>query len=608
VSREISHIQILSGTLKLVFKAAPVEVICTLLVSLISGAGPAITLLLTKNIIDNLTKITVNAETISATFKSTSVNTVYLALALMLVITVISEAVSPTWNLLYPNMGDKVQGMVKKLLLEKVTQFKDLLIFESPEKLNLLKLAERGAAKLDELIYILFESFDGLLRLIPAVLVSTQLSWWIPLLLISCSIPFLIVESRYRFKSWMVEETQAEAIRQLDIYSALLLTEAYAKEVRSLAIQNIILKKWTDLYNFTYGKMYRMRLQGASLTFIASCVEGIGFAIPYFALVSGVINRTYTVGDLVLFSGLVLQLRGGLRLILGYMGRLFSTSLSVKPTFQFLDLELSVSSITSFQPNKPKAPFQGIQINQLSFAYPGSEGKLALKNIDLEIPNNKTVVLVGENGSGKSTLAKLICRFYEPSSGNVVWNNIDLSSIPFDDLRARMAVVFQDFSRFPASVRENIGWANLAKLDDDPFIGDILDKVKLSHVFADGEGHNTLLTKSFDGGTDLSGGQWQRMAIARALARIKDVELLILDEPTAAVDPENEHEIYTLVHQMSAHCTTIIVSHRLGLARSADHIIVLDDGMVLEEGCHTELMQRDGKYRSMFTKQMSQYV
>jgi ATP-binding cassette, subfamily B, bacterial len=219
------------------------------------------------------------------------------------------------------------------------------------------------------------------------------------------------------------------------------------------------------------------------------------------------------------------------------------------------------------------------------------------------------IVIVGENGSGKSTLAKLLCRFYDSQSGQIVWNGQDIRSVPIDSLRAKIAVVFQDFARFPASVRENIGWANLAKMNDDIFIKSLLLKVKLLKFFdQQHEGMDTLLTKLFDGGTDLSGGQWQRIAIARALSRMDSTELLILDEPTASVDPENEHDIYALIREMAKNCTTIVISHRLGMARFSDRVVVLNDGMIIEEGTHEALMLQSGKYSEMFKKQMSQYV
>jgi ATP-binding cassette, subfamily B, bacterial len=602
--KSMSYFNTLLRTIKLIFNAAPSDLSVLVAIDLISSFAPIFTLLLTKYLVDDLTKII----TSNGVLNGAGTSSIYALLFAMLAVSVLSEAFQPFGNILFPNMEDKVQGHVKKSLMKKVSEFKDILIFESPEILNLLKLAEKGTRSINEFSYIFFNVLGGFLRLIPAIFVSFSIAWWIPAIILLTAIPSLIVEPKYRILSWSVEETQAESIRQLDIYYNLLLSETFAKEVRVLSIQPIILEKWAELYRMTYEKVYRIRLKGGFFTFMTSCFEGLGLAIPYFVIVSGVINRIYTIGDLVLLSGLILQVRIGLNGSVRSFNQILSNILSIRPIFQFLDLNSILNDENSSCDLNDHKPETGLDIENINFSYPGST-QLALKEVSLQITPGQLVVIVGENGSGKSTLAKLICRFYDPQSGSIVWNGQNIKSFPVDDLRAKMAVVFQDFARFPASVRENIGWANLEKLNNDVFIKSLLLKVKLFRFFDQNhEGMDTLLTKLFDGGTDLSGGQWQRIAIARALSRIDTTELLILDEPTASIDPENEHDIYALIREMSKHCTTIVISHRLGMARFCDRVVVLNDGKIIEEGTHEVLMLQAGKYSEMFNKQMSQYV
>jgi ATP-binding cassette, subfamily B, bacterial len=603
--KSMSYFRTLTRAIQLIFKAAAFDISVVLSIELISGFAPTLTLLLTKYIIDDLTKL---VQPSSADLIKDEVSGIYLILSIMLITSILANAFPPFVNIIFPNMEDRVQGHIKYSLMKKVSDFKDILIFESPETLNLLKLAERGAQNLKEFSYILISSLNGFLNFFPAVLVSVSIAWWIPIIILLTSIPKLIIEPRYRILSWSIEETQVEAIRQLDIYYNIILSEVFAKEVRILSIQPIILEKWAALYKKTYEKMYRLRFKGGFFTFLSSCFEGLGLAIPYFVIVSGVIKHSYTIGDLVLLSGLILQVRGGLNMSVGTLNQLFSSLLSVRPIFQFLDLKLTFNDQNIYHKPSNYLEKSGLNIENINFSYPGSTQR-ALKDINLKVTLGELIVIVGENGSGKSTLAKLICRFYDPQSGSIVWSGQSIKSLPVDDLRAKMAVVFQDFARFPASARENIGWANLEKLNDDVFIKSLLLKVKLFRFFDQNhEGMDTLLTKLFDGGTDLSGGQWQRIAIARALSRIDTTELLILDEPTASIDPENEHDIYTLIREMSKHCTTLVVSHRLGIARFADRVVVLNDGRIIEEGTHKALMLQAGKYSEMFNKQMSQYV
>jgi ATP-binding cassette, subfamily B, bacterial len=600
----MSYFETLLRTIKLIFNAAPSDISVLVAIDLISSFAPTLTLLLTKYLVDDLT----NIITSSSGALNGATNSIYGLLFAMLAVSILSEAFQPFGNILFPNMEDKVQGHLKKSLMKKVSEFKDILIFESPEILNLLKLAEKGTRSINEFSYIFFNILSGLLSLIPAIFVSIFIAWWIPVIILLTAIPSLIVEPKYRLLSWDVEKTQAESIRQLDIYYNILLSEIFAKEVRILSIQPIILEKWAELYRATHEKMYRIRLKGGSFTFMTSCFEGLGLAIPYFVIVSGVIDRIYTIGDLVLLSGLILQVRVGLNRSISSLNQLLSNILSIRPIFQFLDLELILNDQNTSYSLNDGLEEAGLNIKNINFSYPGSTQR-ALQGINLKVMPGELIVIVGENGSGKSTLAKLICRFYDPQSGSIVWNGQNIRAIPVDHLRSKMAVVFQDFARFPASVRENIGWANLEKLNDDVFIKRLLLKVKLFRFFDQNyEGMDTLLTKLFDGGTDLSGGQWQRIAIARALARIDTTELLILDEPTASIDPENEHDIYALIREMSKHCTTLVVSHRLGMARFADRVVVLNDGRVIEEGTHDALMLQAGKYSEMFNKQMSQYV
>ncbi len=218
------------------------------------------------------------------------------------------------------------------------------------------------------------------------------------------------------------------------------------------------------------------------------------------------------------------------------------------------------------------------------------------------------IALVGENGAGKTTLAKLICRLYDPTEGNIFWARQNLRQLDLKQLYSRIAVIMQDYARFPTTVRENIGFGYLHLLENDRAINQAVNKAEIARAIAKlPQDLDTLLGKQLEGGVDLSEGQWQRIAIARSLMRLSSVELLIFDEPTAALDPKTEHEIYQLFRRIATGKIAIVISHRLALAKMADRIIVLENGEIIETGTHEQLMAINGQYHLMFTRQASNY-
>ena len=388
-----------------------------------------------------------------------------------------------------------------------------------------------------------------------------------------------------------------------------MLSETYAKEIRLLSLQYLLIEKWKSVYYFLHQKMKRLRLQGAIFSFFWSLIEGVGIVIPYIYITIGVIKGNYSIGDLALYSGLILQIRIGMQIALSSSNNIYSIILSVRPIFHLLSLEPSIvdGPQSIFDNTGLQVSERGIQIKGLTFTYPGGD-RPTLQDINLNILPGEMLVLVGENGSGKTTLSKLLCRFYDPQQGQIMWNGRDLKSLSLTDLRSCLAVVTQDYAHFPANLRENVGWGYLPKLADDTAIQAALQKVgMMSLLDSSDKGLETPLSKQFEGGIDLSGGQWQRIAIARALLRLSEAQLVIFDEPTAAIDPKNEHDIYEILRGITKERMSVVISHRLGLAKIADRVIVMEHGRIVEEGSHDQLMLQGGRYHTMFVRQMSYY-
>lgn len=280
--------------------------------------------------------------------------------------------------------------------------------------------------------------------------------------------------------------------------------------------------------------------------------------------------------------------------------------------FQLLDLKSTLEKQTKLCASKAStnaADWEGIVIDQISFSYPGTK-TATLENVSLNIKQGEMVVIVGENGAGKTTLSKLLCRLYDPQQGSIKLNGQDLRSFELLNLRQKITVVNQDFAQYPASLRENIGFGNIATMDDDQKIMEVVNRTGLEKVVAQQLRNNidAPLSKQFEAGVELSGGQWQRVAIARALFRNEESDVLILDEPTSALDPQTEHEVYELFREMADGKIAVIISHRLALARIADKIVVMKAGKIEDVGHHDELMERCEEYQTMFNRQASSYL
>jgi ATP-binding cassette subfamily B protein len=442
------------------------------------------------------------------------------------------------------------------------------------------------------------------------VIVSGSIGWWVPLVLIASAAPSIFVEIRHHRKSWRVEETQSGISRKMGIYSKAITSPDFAKEMRLFSLQDVLLGRWQGLFDTLFSNMERVRREGTVTVLTWSLIGGLGIAAPYVYVVLGVLSRTFTVGDLALFTGIILQLRRSLYILIGHTGDLYDVSLATAPIFQLLDLEPQLYS--GAQRPVPVAacdrPLRGLRFDQVSFKYPGADQPPVLQNLTFHIQPQEMVALVGENGAGKTTLAKLLVRLYDPTSGQILWNGQDLKTLELEALRSRIAVVMQDYARFPATLRENVGWGDLPNLEDTAAISTVLEEAGIAYL-PDSLKHGleTPLGRQLEEGIDLSGGQWQRVAIARALMRLKNAELLVFDEPTAALDPKNEHEIYRIFRSIAQGRMAVVVSHRLALAKMCDRIIVLEHGQILESGTHEELMALGGRYHSMFTRQASSY-
>ena len=586
-------------------RASPNHLTRLAIFNLLAGIGPAITLYLLKVIIDGISRslglpYTNIWEWIVAhpLFWGSLIGFVAVHLLLDSLETVASFEAN--------SFRDNVVGETKLRIFKKIAEFRDIALFEDTELLNTLQLALSGIPKLTYLSHMLNAILAGFFGFVPVFLLAFSIAWWIPLSVFLLAIPSVYVQFHYSKKGWRVEEAQTGIVRRMKLAENVLTQEEHAKELRVLQLQSFFLDQWRNLFRNAYDEVYELRKQGTRSILLWSILSGLGIGVPFLYVVWATMSGIYTLGDLALYAGIVLQVRRSLYILIASTSEIHETALGTSPILNLLSMKASMQD-SSEQGSVAKI-VSGIAIQNLSFTYPHSE-KPVLEEINLTIGPGETVAIVGHNGAGKSTLAKLLCRLYDPQEGSISWDGQDIRSVELETLRQNIAVLMQDYARFPTTARENIGFGWLPGLNDDPSIWEAVRKSGLEPTFnAFSDSLETPLTKQLDNGTDLSAGQWQRVAFARTIIRSAHAQLLILDEPTAALDPNVEDEMYGLFHEITRDKMAVIISHRLSLARTADKIVTLNEGRIVEVGTHDDLIAQNGLYSHMFNLQASGYL
>jgi ATP-binding cassette subfamily B protein len=427
---------------------------------------------------------------------------------------------------------------------------------------------------------------------------------WLIGLLVLALIPAFLGEMHFNARGYRLNYARTPERRQLDYLRTLASSAETAKEVKLFGLNSFLVERFRRFADGVYADRRTLAMERAAWGSVFAGLGALAYYVAYATIIWRTVAGEFSLGDLTFLSGSFLRLRGLLESLLLGFSQVAGQALYLDDLFSFFKIRPAITSAPGAMP-VPKPPREGIIFENVGFRYPDAE-HWAVRHLDLSIRSGEVVALVGENGAGKTTIVKLLARLYDPTEGRILLDGRDLRDFDLADLRSRIGVIFQDFVRFGFSASENIGVGAIEAADDQARIQGAAERSLADAVVARLPlGYDQVLGKRFNTGIELSGGEWQKIAIARAYMR--DADILVLDEPTAALDARAEYEVFQRFRDLSRGKTALLISHRFSTVRMADRILVLEHGQVVESGSHEALLAMQGRYAALFELQAAGY-
>ncbi|WP_426735152.1 ABC transporter ATP-binding protein [Myxococcus faecalis] len=589
----------LPGTFRIFWQASPRGAVVLGLLTLVAAVLPAAIAWVGKLIVDAV----VAAAQGSAEAHSRVYGLVGLEFALMLGSGVVERGLTLTRELLRANLGNLLNERILKKALEL-----ELRHFEDSETYDKMQNARREASSRPlSLVMQAFSIVRNAITLSTFAALLIALSPWSVVVLVAASIPAFIAEARLAMAGFRLYSWRAPEGRKLNYLEWILTRDSHVKEVKLFGLGDLVLGRYRDLFRKFFAEDRALAFKRMGWGLGLGLLSLAAFYGCYLFVAGRAADGVISVGDMVLYLGVFRQGQAAFQGILTSVGSMYEDALFMSNLFMYLEIPTG-SEVARVSP--PRSPPRGrtndIELRDVSFRYPGKEA-WALRHVSLTLRPGQKLALVGENGAGKSTLVKLLLRLYEPTEGAILYGGVDLRDMDVGDLRSRFGAVFQDFVRYQFNVAENIGLGHVPALEDRGRIVKAAQLGGASGVIEALPGqYDTMLGGWFEKGQELSAGQWQKLAVARAFMR-DDAEVLILDEPTASIDAEAEHALFERFQALAADRIAIVISHRFSTVRMADQIAVLHNGGVDELGSHDELMAKDGRYAHLFRLQARGY-
>jgi ATP-binding cassette subfamily B protein len=579
----------------MVWETSPALASASLGLRLVASFQPVAMLWVAKLIIDEVVKAVVA--------RSAAPDELWMLVGLEVALAVGGDLLLRTVNLCESLLGDRFANHVSLRLMRHAGKL-DLAHFEDPVFYDKLERARKQTTSRLSMLTQLAGLAQSGITLLSVSLAVAAFSGWFLVLLAAALLPVFWGETRFAMLAYSLLYRWTPERRELDYLRMLGASLNTAKEVKIFGIGDFLLDRSQKLFERFYaenrGLAIRKAITGSLLNLLPTC----GYYAAYAYILYRTINGNLSVGDLTFLAGAFVRSRASMESVFAGLSHVSEQALYIQDLFDFFATESRLEN----RPNPIPAPRpirDGFEFRGVSFAYPGRP-RPVLNDVSFRLEKGQKIALIGENGAGKTTIVKLLARLYDPTGGEILLDGVDLREYSAPDLRREIGVIFQDYVRFDMVARENIGLGLVDRLDDEARIRQAAGKSLADAVIETlPNGYDQMLGRRFSGGSDLSAGQWQKIALGRAYMR--DAQLVILDEPTASLDARAEFEVFERFAELTRGKMAVLISHRFSTVRMADRILVLENGRIVEQGAHGELVRLGGRYADLFALQASGY-
>jgi ATP-binding cassette subfamily B protein len=585
--------------IELVWTTSRILTIALAALTLVAGGLPAVVALVGARIVDSVVAaMRVHAET-GAVVYGAVLGYVALEAAVVAAIAATQRGISLCQSLLRAQLGQRVNVMIlEKALTLELAQFEDSEFYD-----KLVRARREASSRPLSLVMRTFGLAQNGVSLLSYAGLLTQFSPWAVVVLLLAGLPAFVAEAKFSGDAFRLFRWRSPETRMQQYFEMVLAREGHAKEVKLYELGPLFLERYREIFERLYAEDRNLTIRRDSWGFAMGLIGTAALYGGYGWIAIETVRGSISLGQMTMYLMLFRQGQAAVSAGLSAVGGMYEDNLYLSTLYEYL--EQPVRAWQGAVARGPE-PGDGVRFEGVSFRYPGSETQ-ALEDISLHIRPGKSLALVGENGSGKTTLIKLLTRLYQPSAGRILLDGRDLNEWEESALRRRIGVIFQDFARYQLLVGENVGAGDVrAFLDEGRWKEAAAKGAAEPFIRQLPQGFHTQLGRWFKEGRELSGGQWQKIALSRAFMRT-EADILVLDEPTASMDAAAEASVFEHFRALTRGRIAILISHRFSTVRMADQIVVLDEGRILERGTHEELVRRGGRYAALFELQARGY-